>query len=142
MKISDIMTERVVSVGQDEPVAAAARLLKRHNVGALPVCDSSGRLRGLVTDRDIVLRCVAMDAAPQTVRTGAIMSRGIVTAEPTDSVERATQLMSQDQIRRLPVTDNGRIVGFLSLGDLARNSNCDMEASEALSEISANIKRR
>jgi signal-transduction protein with cAMP-binding, CBS, and nucleotidyltransferase domain len=50
--------------------------------------------------------------------------------------------MSQDQIRRLPVTDNGRIVGFLSLGDLARNRNCDMEASEALSEISANIKRR
>jgi CBS domain-containing protein len=142
MKISDIMTERVVSVGQDEPVAAAARLLKRHNVGALPVCDSSGRLRGLVTDRDIVLRCVAMDEDPQTVRTGDIMSRGIVTAEPTDSVERATQLMSQDQIRRLPVTDNGRIVGFLSLGDLARNRNCDMEASEALSEISANIKRR
>jgi CBS domain-containing protein len=142
MKISDIMTERVVSVGQDEPVSAAARLLKRHNVGALPVCDSSGRLRGLVTDRDIVLRCVAMDEDPQMVRIGDIMSRGIITADPADSVERASQLMSQDQVRRLPVTDNGRVVGFLSLGDLARNRNCDMEASEALTEISANIKHR
>ena len=142
MKISDIMTDRVVSVGQDEPVSAAARLLKRHNVGSLPVCDSSGRLRGLVTDRDIVLRCIAMDEDPQNVRIGDIMSRGIVTADPADSVERASQLMSQDQIRRLPVTDNGRLVGVVSLGDLARNRNCDMEASEALTEISANIKRR
>jgi CBS domain-containing protein len=142
MNVGDIMTDRVISVGQDEPVAAAARLLKRHNVGALPVCDSTGRLRGLVTDRDIVLRCVAMDEDPQTTRTGDIMSRGIITAEPTDSVDKAARLMSQDQVRRLPVTDNGRIVGFLSLGDLARNHSCDMEAAEALSEISANIKRR
>jgi predicted transcriptional regulator len=70
------------------------------------------------------------------------MSRGIITVEPSDSVEKAARLMSQDQVRRLPVTDNGRIVGFLSLGDLARNRSCDMEAAEALSEISANIKRR
>lgn len=142
MNVGDIMTDRVISIGQDEPVAAAARLLKRHNVGALPVCDSTGRLRGLVTDRDIVLRCVAMDEDPQTTRTGDIMSRGIITTEPTDSVEKAARLMSQDQVRRLPVLDNGRIVGFLSLGDLARNRSCDMEAAEALSEISANIKRR
>jgi len=142
MNVGDIMTDRVISIGQDEPVAAAARLLKRHNVGALPVCDSTGRLRGLVTDRDIVLRCVAMDEDPQTTRTGDIMSRGIITVEPSDSVEKAARLMSQDQVRRLPVTDNGRIVGFLSLGDLARNRSCDMEAAEALSEISANIKRR
>ena len=65
MRICDIMTDRVISVGLAEPVAAAARLLKRHNLGALPVCDDQGRLRGMVTDRDIVLRCVAADADPR-----------------------------------------------------------------------------
>ncbi|MDO4749315.1 MAG: CBS domain-containing protein [Eubacteriales bacterium] len=142
MQVRELMTERVISVGQDEPVTAAARLLKRHNIGALPVCDSSGRLRGLVTDRDIVLRCVAMGEDPQTTRTGEIMSRGILTAEPDDSVDRAVRVMAQDQVRRLPVLDNGRLVGMVSLCDMARNRDCDMEAAEALTEISANIKRR
>jgi CBS domain-containing protein len=73
MNVGDIMTDRSDIRRQDEPVTAAARLLKRHNVGALPVCDSTGRLRGLVTDRDIVLRCVAMDEDPQTTRTGDII---------------------------------------------------------------------
>jgi len=142
MEVRELMTERVISVGQDEPVTAAARLLKRHNIGALPVCDSSGRLRGLVTDRDIVLRCVAMGEDPQSTRTGEIMSRGILTAEPEDSVERAVKVMAQDQVRRLPVLSNGRLVGIVSLCDMARNRSCDMEAAEALTEISANIKRR
>ena len=142
MQVRELMTERVISVGQDEPVTAAARLLKRHNIGALPVCDSSGRLRGLVTDRDIVLRCVAMGEDPQTTRTGEIMSRGILTAEPDDSVDRAVRVMAQDQVRRLPVLDNGRLVGMVSLCDMARNRDCDMEAAEALTAISANIKRR
>lgn len=76
MTVNEIMTGRVVTIGQDEPVSAAARLLKRHNLGALPVCDGSGRLRGLLTDRDIVLRCVAADEDPKTTRIGEIMSRG------------------------------------------------------------------
>ena len=142
MVIREIMSERVVTVGQDEPVAVAARLLKRHNVGALPVCDSAGRLRGLITDRDIVLRCVAMDENPQTTKTSDVMSRGIITAEPGDAVEKAAQLMSRDQVRRLPVVDSGRVVGVVSLCDMARSRRCDMEAAEALSEISSNIKRR
>jgi CBS domain-containing protein len=142
MIIRDIMSDRVVTIGQDEPVSAAARLLKRHNVGSLPVCDSAGRLRGVVTDRDIVMRCIAMDEDPQTTRTGDIMSRSIVTTEPDDSVEQAMRLMSQDQVRRLPVTDNGRVVGIVALCDMARNRNCDMEAAAALTEISSNIKRR
>ena len=58
MKIRELMTDQVVTVSQNEAVTTAARLLKRHNVGALPVCDDNGRLRGIVTDRDIVLRCI------------------------------------------------------------------------------------
>ncbi len=142
MKICDIMSDRVVSIEQDEFVATAAKLLKRCNVGALPVCDDKGRLRGIITDRDIVMRCVAMDADPKGTRVGEIMSRGIVTASPFDDVDKAVKLMSADQVRRLPVMDEGKLVGMVTLCDMARSCSCEMEASEALTEISSNFRRK
>lgn len=142
MNVCDIMTDRVISIGQSEPVSAAARLLKRHNIGALPVCDDSGRLRGIVTDRDIVTRCVAADADPKEIKVSEIMSRGVITANPFDDVEKAVRLMGVDQVRRLPITDNGRVVGMVALCDMARSCNCEMEAAEALTEISSNVKRK
>ncbi len=141
MKVCDLMSDRVVTVEQNEPVIAAARLLRQSNVGALPVCDNQRRLRGVLTDRDIVTRCVAAGADPQTTPIREIMSRGVVTAGPFDEVEQAARLMSGDQVRRLPVVSEGKLVGVLSLCDLARNVNCDMEAAEALSEISSNFRR-
>ena len=92
MKVSDIMSGRVVTIGQKEPVIAAARLLKRMNLGALPVTDDSGRLRGILTDRDIVLRCVAAGADPKTLEIREIMSRGVVTASPGADVAEACLL--------------------------------------------------
>lgn len=142
MKICDIMSDKVITIDMDEPVAAAARLLKSHNIGAVPVCGKDGQLRGMLTDRDIVLRCVAGCIDPQTTPVKEIMSRGIVTAQPFDDVEKAVALMSQDQVRRLPVLDNGRIVGIIALSDMARSCNCEMEAAEALTEISSNFRRR
>lgn len=142
MKICDIMSDNIVSIGPDEPVSAAAKLLKRCNIGALPVCDGSGRLRGILTDRDIVTRCVALDSDPQNVKVGEVMSRGVVTAGPFDELEQAVRLMSGDQVRRLPVMDGGRLVGMVSLCDMARNCNCDMEAAETLAEISSNLRRK
>lgn len=142
MKICDIMTDKVVSIEQSEPVSAAAKLLKRTNLGALPVCDEKGRLRGMLTDRDIVLRCVAADADPKEIRVSEIMSRGIITTGPFEELEHAVRLMSEDQVRRLPVMDSGRLVGMVTLCDMARNCNCDMEAAEALSEISSNFRRK
>ena len=141
MKICDIMSDRVISIGMDEPVSAAARLLKSHNIGAVPVCSGDGKLRGIVTDRDIVLRCVAADADPNTTPVKEIMSRGILTAQPFDDAEKAAMLMTQYHVRRLPVLDNGRLVGIVALSDLARNSNCEMEAASALTEISSNLRR-
>ncbi len=142
MKICDIMTDNVVSIDQSEPVIAAAKLLKKCNIGAVPVCDGSGKLRGMLTDRDIVLRCVALDSDPNSVKVGEIMSRGIITAGPFEEVEQAVRLMSEDQVRRIPVVDSGKLVGMVSLCDMARNCNCDMEAAEALAEISSNLKRK
>jgi len=142
MKICDIMSERVISVGMDEPVSAAARLMQRSNLGALPVCSGKGELRGMVTDRDIVLRCVAVGDDPERVRVSEIMSRGIITTGPFEELEHAVRLMSQDQVRRLPVLDKGKLVGMVTLCDMARNCNCDMEAAETLAEISSNFKKR
>ena len=141
MKVCDIMTSRVISVSQKEPITAAARLMKRHNLGALPVCDDEGRLRGMVTDRDIVTRCVAADMDPADTMLREIMSRGIRTCSSQDDVNTAAQTMSKEQVRRLPVTDEGRLVGIVSLADMARREAFSMEAAEALGDISHNIRR-
>lgn len=139
MKVSDIMSQRVVTVGQHEPVIAAARLLKRFNLGALPVTDDAGRLRGMLTDRDIAIRCVAAGADARTVEISEIMSRGVVTAKPGAELSEAVGLMTGDQVRRLPVVEGGRLVGMLSLCDMARSHS--MEAAAALADISSNIRR-
>ena len=139
MKVSEIMSGRVVTICQDEPVIAAARLLKRMNLGALPVTDRSGRLRGMLTDRDIVLRCVASGADARELRVADIMTRGVVTAEPETEVAEAARTMGGGLVRRLPVVEGGKLVGMLSLADMARK--CDMEAAAALAEISTNIRR-
>lgn len=142
MTVSDLMSAHVVSIGQDEPVSAAARLLKRANVGALPVCDARQRLRGIVTDRDIVTRCVAAGADPEETPVKEIMSRGVVTAAPGETLGAAAKRMRTDQVRRLPVLDEGRLVGIVTLCDMARSSACDMEAAAALAEITSNVRRK
>ncbi len=142
MKVCDIMSDRVITIDMNEPVSAAAKLLKRCNIGAVPVCDGHSRLRGMLTDRDIVTRCVAADADPRELPVSEIMSRGVVTVSPFDEVGQASKVMSTDQVRRLPVLDGGKLVGMVTLCDLARDCNCDMEAGAALSEISSNFRRK
>ena len=139
MKISEIMSERVVTIDQREPVIAAARLLKRMNLGALPVTDRSGKLVGMLTDRDIVVRCVAAGGNAREMTVGDIMSRGVVTASPDSEVSDAARRMGRGQVRRLPVVEGGKLVGMLSLADMARR--CDMEAAAALADISSNLRR-
>ena len=142
MNISEIMTEHVISINEDEPVIAAARLMKQHNIGSLPVRDGKNKLKGIVTDRDIVLRCVAGNINPQEVKIGEVMSRSLITATPFEDTEKVAERMGTSQIRRLPVTEDGILVGIVALGDIAKKDEFKMEASEALSEISANFRRR
>lgn len=142
MKIQEIMTDKIVAVSQHEPVSHAARLMKRHNLGVLPVCDDKGNLRGILTDRDIVTRCIAADMSPEDTKIREIMSRGIRTCSSRDDIRTALDSMSREQIRRLPIVDDGKLVGMVSLGDLARSGMHAMEAAEALTDISANIQHR
>ena len=141
MLVKEMMNPGVVSIQQEDSVALAARLLSRHNVGVLPVCGQDGRLRGVVTDRDIVLRCVAAEEDPAQTPVRQTMTRGCASVAPEDDCREATRLMGEQQVRRLPVVDQGKLVGIVSLGDLARSSRLDMEAAKALSDISENVIR-
>ena len=142
MLISDMMSPNVVSITTEESAALAARLLYRHNIGALPVCGEDGRLRGIVTDRDIVLRCVAAENDPAITPVKEIMTKSVVSVGPGDDARVATRVMAAEQVRRLPVLSDGKVVGMVSLGDLAKTRTYDMEASKALSEISTNVKKK
>ena len=139
MQVKDIMSGQPIAIAPAEPVAAAARVLAQHNIGALPVCSRDGRLRGMVTDRDIVLRCIAAEEDPAQTMVRDIMTRNCATVAPGDDCREATRLMSTQQVRRLPVVEKGKLVGVISLADLARSHRFDMEASQALCEISENI---
>ena len=140
MRVRELMNPLVVTIDPEESAALAARLLSRHNLGALPVCGEDGALRGIVTDRDIVVRCVAADREPARVAVREIMTCGVETVAPDAEVEEAARRMARQQVRRLPVTREGRVVGMLSLGDLARSPGCGMEAAAALSDICQNVK--
>ncbi len=141
MRVSDLMNAQVVSITPDASALTAARLLERHNIGSLPVCNQDGKISGIVTDRDIVLRCVASETDPNSTQVREIMSRNVITVGPDEDVREATRLMGTGQIRRLPVVTDGHIVGMVSLGDMAKSHTFDMEASHALSEISDNVQR-
>ena len=141
MQVRDLMNPSVVSITPNESAALAARLLSRHNIGSLPVCAEDGRLRGIVTDRDIVTRCIAAEDDPAQTPVRDIMTRNCVVVSPDDDPREATRLMAAQQVRRLPVMENGKLVGMVSLGDLATCHAFDMEASKALSEISEQVKK-
>ena len=142
MKVEKLMSRDVVTVSPDAPVSAAARLLSRYNVGAVPVCEADGKLRGVVTDRDIVLRCVAAQRPPEQTPVRDVMTKRVCTVKPGADASQAAALMAREQVRRLPVTEDGRVVGVLSLGDLSVNRTMQMEASACLTEISGNLQRR
>ena len=139
MQVKDLMNPSVVTIEPGSSAALAARLISRHNVGALPVCGEDRRLRGVVTDRDIVLRCIAAEEDPAQTPVRDIMTRSCTTVSPGDDCREATRLMSLHQVRRLPVVENGKLVGVISLGDVARSGRFDMEAAQTLCEISENI---
>ena len=134
MQVREIMTTRIVSVEPTSSVKDAALLMNRHNIGSVPVVDGTA-VRGMITDRDIVLRCVAENRDATTLKVSDVCSQGAVSVGPDQNVSDAINLMSTEQVRRLPVVDNGRLVGMLSVADIARE-NSGMELAEAISDIS------
>lgn len=139
MKVRELMTGQVVSVGPEESVEVAARTLAQHNVGALPVCTGSGKLCGMVTDRDLVIRCMAAQRMPAQTKVKDVMTSQVLSVQPDMEAGVAAHLMGRQQVRRLPVTQDGKLCGMISLGDLASREESIMDAADALSDITSNI---
>ena len=141
MEIKDIMTQSVVSIDPNESVEVAARTMTRHNIGALPVC-SNGKLCGMLTDRDIVTRCLAANRQPASTQVRQVMTEQVTAVRPDMEMGAAAHLMGRLQIRRLPVVENGKLCGMVSLGDLAVREETVLDAGDVLADVSSNLSDR
>ncbi len=139
MKIKEIMTNDVKTLNTNDSVSKASTMMKEINVGAIPVVENN-KIVGIVTDRDIVLRFVSKDQIPNQ-KVSQVMTTNIVSVSPDTDVHEAADIMAQKQIRRLPVVENGNLVGIVSIGDMAVESIFENEAGEALSNISQETKQ-
>ena len=142
MKIRDVMSSNVIRISPDEPVEVAARMLAQHNIGAMPVCGAGGKLCGVVTDRDLVTRCLAAGTLAGMTKVRDVMSAGVISVSPDMDTGAAAHLMGRQQVRRLPVVEGGKLCGMVSLGDLATHEQSNPDAADALGEISSNISFR
>jgi CBS domain-containing protein len=132
--VREIMSSNPTTVRPDTSVVEAARLMASEDVGALPVVDGE-RLVGMATDRDITLRVVAEGRDPEATTVGEIQSGDLVSVEPDEGLDRALREMAQNQVRRLPVVEGGRLVGILAQADVARNVG-DAETGRVVEGIS------
>ena len=138
MNIRDVMTPNPRSVSPNDSIQNAAAIMRDEDAGAVPVVDN-GRAVGIVTDRDIVVRVVA-EGGQLNRPVRDIASAGLVAASPEMSTREAAELMSEHQIRRLPVVENDRLVGIVSIGDLAVKEGKDGRVGDTLQHISEGVK--
>jgi CBS domain-containing protein len=136
MKIKDIMTANVECVWPEDTVQEAAFKMKEMEIGPLPVCDRN-HVVGMLTDRDIAIRCVALGHDPQSTKVSDVMTREVICCYEDEEVEEAERLMQTRQVRRvLVVNRNARLVGIVSLGDLAAESRNPQRVGEVLQDVS------
>lgn len=135
MKVKDIMSRDIASLSSNDSVEKAAQLMKQYDVGSIPIC-SNNQVVGIVTDRDITIRSVAehMDSKQQKV--SDIMSSDPVVGNPEMNINDVAKLMSEQQIRRLPIVENNSLVGIVALGDISLEPTLQDNAEDALKNIS------
>jgi CBS domain-containing protein len=133
MQVRDVMSTNVQSCSNQDDLSSVASKMQALDIGSLPVVENN-QVVGMVTDRDMVVRGLTNGAPNDSIQT--VMSNNVITVSSSASLEEAAQLMSQHQVRRLPVVDNGNLVGMVSLGDLATREQADQKAGQALTQIS------
>jgi CBS domain-containing protein len=139
MKIREIMVTEIQAAEPDDTLEDVAVMMRDNDVGAIPVVED-GELIGIITDRDIVVRCVAEGRDPAEVAADEVISGDLQTIAPEAGIDEARRMMGDSQIRRLPVVEGGRLVGMLSLGDLAVKTGQEEEIAKALEDISDGVK--
>jgi CBS domain-containing protein len=139
--VRDAMTEGPRSIGASASVVEAARLMREEHIGSLPIAENE-QLVGMITDRDITTRVVAEAADPNLTSVGDVYSRDLISIEPEGDLDEALQLMARHQVRRLPVVEDGRLVGIVAQADIALKENEKTGALvEAISEPSQEERR-
>jgi CBS domain-containing protein len=140
--VREAMTEDPRSIGSSASVVEAARLMREQHIGSLPITDEE-KLVGMITDRDITTRVVAEAADLNTTSVEDVYSRDLISVEPDNDLDEALQLMARHQVRRLPVVENGRLVGIVAQADIALSENEEKTGYlvEAISERSEGERR-
>lgn len=118
----DLMTRGVECAAEDETLVFVARKMRDLDIGALPICGADDKLRGMLTDRDIVVKILAEGKDPRTVTAGELAQGRPLTVDAGESAEEVLHRMAEHQVRRIPVIDNGRLVGIISQADIARQA--------------------
>ncbi|WP_116247320.1 CBS domain-containing protein [Nocardiopsis sp. FIRDI 009] len=131
--ISELMTSPARTVGPDTSLRATSRIMRDENVGDVVVTEEDGSLMGILTDRDIVVRCLAAGGDPDSMTAGAACSAHVATVPPQCRVSEAVDMMRAKAVRRLPVVDEDELVGIVSIGDLAQA----VDEHSALADISS-----
>lgn len=139
MQLREVMTSQVDCATTSDTLSKVAGDMKRHNVGVMPVCEN-GKLVGIITDRDIVVQCVATGCTTGDCKVREHMSGGLVCGTPDMELQQAVEIMGKEQIHRLPVMENGKLVGMVSLGDIALHSKDDKLVADLLREISMPVR--
>jgi CBS domain-containing protein len=140
MKIRELMTTDVQTCTPEDTLQQVAQIMAGIDVGIVPVCTAGNELQGCITDRDIVIRAVAKGMDVNTTPARECMTDLVVSCSPEQTAQEAAQMMADNQVRRLPVVENGKLVGIVALGDLAVVGIHENEAGFALSEISEPVR--
>jgi CBS domain-containing protein len=133
-QIRDLMTSNPVTCESSASVLDAAKQMAQEDVGPIPVVEG-GQLAGIVTDRDIVVRVVAEGRDPSSTTVGEVASRELETVSPDEDLDSALRKMASAQVRRLPVVENGRVVGIVAQADVARQGQ-DQKTGEVVEQVS------
>ena len=131
----DLMTPDPTCVKEDQTLADAARMMRDLDVGALPICGNDDRLKGMLTDRDIVVKCIAEGGDPRTATAGSLAEGKPLTIGADVDIREALEVMQDQQVRRLPVIEAHRLVGIVSQADIARELSA-VQTGETVAEIS------
>lgn len=142
MIVRECMCNEVNCIKPEDSVSNCAKIMNENHIGCVPVCDESENLVGLVTDRDIVLRSIAVDKDVNTTPVSEIMTSEICCCNPDMEISEIQSIMAENQIRRIPVVENNKVVGILTLGDLAANKNISNEGVSITFENICNCDKK
>ena len=131
----ELMTPDPTCVKEDQTLVEAARMMRDLDVGALPICGNDDRLKGMLTDRDVVVKCIAVGGDPTTATAGSLAEGKPLTIGVDVDIREALEIMQDQQVRRLPVIDDHRLVGIISQADIARELSA-VQTGETVAEIS------